>query len=74
MEKPDDLLKYKFSLRIRVAITLRYLIGGESYRNLEEISHISRKTICKMVPQVLKALIKALEYENIMVNICNSIL
>mgnify|MGYP003419964437 CR=1 FL=1 len=70
MEKPDEILKHKFSVRIRVAITLRYLIAGESYRNLEDISQISRKTICKIVHQVLKALVKVLEFENLMVNAC----
>lgn len=43
-------------VRTRLAITLRFIATGDSYRSLEFLTRVSRKTIGNIVPQTLKAI------------------
>lgn len=66
--KQDTVMRFAISSRVRLAVTLRYIATGDSYRSLEFLTHISRKTISKFVPEVLKAIIEALQGEYLKVN------
>ncbi|XP_036345201.1 uncharacterized protein LOC118754434, partial [Rhagoletis pomonella] len=56
-------MRYAIASRVRLAVTLRYLATGDSFRSLEFLTYISRKTISKFLPEVLEALIAALQDE-----------
>lgn len=62
-------MRYAITARVRLAITLRYIATGDSYRSLEFLSHISRKTISKFVPEVLNAIVDALQCEYLKVRV-----
>ncbi|XP_036320822.1 uncharacterized protein LOC118735273 isoform X2 [Rhagoletis pomonella] len=63
IKKSDTRMRCAITTRVRLAITLRYLATGDSFRSLEFLSHISRKTISKFLPEVLEALTEALQEE-----------
>ena len=59
--KQDTVLRDAISPRVRLAITLRFIASGDSYRSLEYMSRVSYKTISKFVPEVLQAIWNALK-------------
>ncbi|KAI8116318.1 putative nuclease HARBI1 [Lucilia cuprina] len=61
IKKKDTVMRCAISPRIRLAITLRYLASGDSFRSLEFLSHVSRKTISQFVPEVLNAIVECLQ-------------
>ncbi|XP_017469447.1 PREDICTED: uncharacterized protein LOC108361357 isoform X2 [Rhagoletis zephyria] len=63
IKKSDTRMRCAITTIVRLAITLRYLATGDSFRSLEFLSHISRKTISKFLPEVLEALTEALQEE-----------
>lgn len=56
-------MRFAITSRVRLAITLRFIATGDSYRSLEFLSRISRKTISVIVPEVLQAIIDGLQEE-----------
>lgn len=54
-------MREAISARVRLAITLRFLASGDSYRSLEYMSRVSYKTISKFVPEVLEAIWNAIQ-------------
>lgn len=61
-------MRFAISSRVRLAITLRFIGSGDSYRSLEFLSRVSRKTISKFVPEVLEAIVEALQSEQLKVS------
>lgn len=49
------------SARTRLAATIRYVAGGESFQSLAKNMHISNQIISRFVPEVLSAIIKVLK-------------
>lgn len=47
--------------RTRLAITLRFIATGDSYRSLEFLTRVSRKTIGNIVPETLNAIYESLQ-------------
>lgn len=54
-------MRCAISSKVRLAITLRYIASGDSFRSLEFLTRVSRKTIRYFVPEVLKAIYEALQ-------------
>ncbi|XP_065356336.1 uncharacterized protein LOC135950730 [Calliphora vicina] len=65
IKKQNTVMRTSISSRIRLAITLRFLATGDSYRSLEYLSRVSRKTISKFVPEVLEAIVEALRHDHL---------
>ncbi|KAM7352666.1 uncharacterized protein ACRADG_005102 isoform 2-T2 [Cochliomyia hominivorax] len=51
----------QITLRMRLALTLRYLVAGDPHKSLEEVSHISRKCTLRIIPEMLEHIIHVLE-------------
>lgn len=68
IRKKDTVMRFAISSRVRLAITLRFIGTGDSYRSLEFLSRVSRKIIGQFVPEVLEAIIEALQDECLKVN------
>ena len=49
------------STRVRLAITLRFIATGDSYRSLEFLTRVSRKTIGNIVPEILNAIYNSMQ-------------
>lgn len=49
-------MRVSISSRVRLAITLRLIVNGDSYGHLEALSRVSYKTISSIVPEVLQAI------------------
>lgn len=62
-------MRYAISARHRLAITLRFLASGDSFRSLEFLSRVSRKTISKFMPEVLKSIYESLQPTHMKVKI-----
>nr|XP_029720858.1 protein ALP1-like [Aedes albopictus] len=60
IEKEDTIFRLAITARVRLALTLRFIATGDSYRSLEFLSRVSRKTISKFVPEVLNAIYDSL--------------
>lgn len=54
-------MRSTISSKLRLAVTLRYLASGNSYKSLEFLSRISRITIGNFVPEVYNAIITVLK-------------
>lgn len=54
-------MRQAITAKTKLAITLRYLASGDSYRSLEYLTRVSRKTILKFIPEVLQAIYDALQ-------------
>lgn len=61
IEKKQTHLRETVSSEERVAITLRYLATGESYRSLDFAYRVSYSLISKFVPEVCEAIYIALK-------------
>lgn len=54
--KRDTNMRKSISAEIRLAITIRYLSSGDSYRSLMLAFRVAHNTISKIVPEVCKAI------------------
>lgn len=61
ISKKDTQMREAIPARVRLAITLRYLASGDSYRSLHFLFKISSELISKIVPEVCSALNKVLK-------------
>lgn len=59
--KQNTHMRSSISSKLRLAITLRYLASGNSYKSLEFLSRVSRITIGHFVPEVCNAIIASLK-------------
>lgn len=59
--KQDTDWRDAISARIRLAVTLRYLATGDSYKSLHHLFKISTQIISKIIPEVCSALIEVLK-------------
>lgn len=60
-------MRFAITAKLRLAITLRFLGTGDSYRSLEYLSRVSRKTISRFVPEVLEAIFESLQMDHLKV-------
>lgn len=42
---------------MRLALTLRYLVNGDTHANLQKISHIPRKCTMRIIPDMMEHII-----------------
>ncbi|CAH1966479.1 unnamed protein product [Acanthoscelides obtectus] len=63
IEKQDTYLRSSISSELRLAITLRFLATGDSYRSLEYLTRVSASTISLLVPHVCQAVYSHLQPE-----------
>lgn len=56
-------MRSSISSKVRLAVTLRYLASGSSFKSLEFLSRISRITIGNFVPEVCNAIVTTLKDE-----------
>ncbi|RVE47950.1 hypothetical protein evm_007464 [Chilo suppressalis] len=61
ISKQDTVFRESIPAKIRLAVTLRYLATGDSYRSLHYIFKISSQLISQIVPEVCQALIDVLK-------------
>lgn len=59
--KQDTDWRDAIPVKVRLAVTLRYLATGDSYRSLHYLFKISSQIISKIVPEVCSALNKVLK-------------
>lgn len=59
--KQDTILRDSIPVKIRLAITLRFLATGDSYRSLHYTFKVSSQIISQIIPEVCQALIKVLK-------------
>ncbi|XP_050516618.1 putative nuclease HARBI1 [Diabrotica virgifera virgifera] len=59
--KQETHMRSSISSKLRLAVTLRYLASGNSYKSLEFLSRISRITIGNFVPEVCHAIVIVLK-------------
>lgn len=50
-------------IKVRLAVTLRFLATGDTYKSLHFLFRISSQIISKIVPEVCRAIIDALDDE-----------
>lgn len=58
--KVETRLRKPISSTDRLAVTLRYLITGDSYRSLSYLFKVSKQSILQIVPEVCEALMSGL--------------
>jgi len=63
ISKQDTELRDSILAKIRLAITLRFLATGDSYKNLHFLFKVSSQIISKIVPEVCAAINKVLKNE-----------
>ena len=71
--KNDTRFREAISVTERLAVTLRFLATGDSYKSLSYLLKISSTTISRTIPKVCKALIKVLDDElkvSYLINMC----
>ena len=56
LEKQDTSLRKSLELRLKIAITLRYMATGNSYKSLQYGFRVAHNTISKFVPEVCEAI------------------
>lgn len=67
--KADSSFRESISVAEKLAITLRFLATGESYRSMNYSSMISPSSFCKIVPIVCEALYRNLREDYL--KVCN---
>lgn len=72
IKKNDTQMRMAIPPKIRLAITLRYLATGDSYRSLHFLFKVSHQVISVIVPEVCRAIISVLK-DQIKVSKKNSI-
>ena len=63
VQKKETRLRKPLPVGLKLAVTLRFLATGNTYQSLEFSFRTSRSAICRFVPVVCKALIKAYKPE-----------
>lgn len=61
IKKKDTLWRKAIPAKVRLAVTLRFLATGDSFRSLYFLFKISSQVISLIVPEVCEALCKALK-------------
>lgn len=61
--KKDTLWRKAIPAKVRLAVTLRFLATGDTYKSLHFLFKISSQIISKIVPEVCKAIINILQDE-----------
>lgn len=60
IRKNDTQLRLAIPAKLRLAITLRYLATGDSFKSLHYLFKVSSEIISRIIPDVCKALISVL--------------
>lgn len=60
IEKQNTMMRPSISAADRLALTLRYLATGESFRSLQYLFRIPQPTISSIIPEVLEAIYNVL--------------
>ena len=63
IQKEDTFMRPSLSPGIRLAITLRYLASGDSYKSLEYSFRVSNNAISEIIPETCEAIIRELQPE-----------
>ncbi|XP_046394733.1 putative nuclease HARBI1 [Ischnura elegans] len=63
IQRSDTCMRQAISSKVRLAICLRFLATGDSFRSLEFLSRVSRSTIACLVPEVCAEIYSALREE-----------
>ena len=63
LEKIDTFFRKSLDPGLKLAITLRYLATGDSYRSLQYGFRVAFNTISRVIPEVCEALIEELAHE-----------
>jgi hypothetical protein len=63
ISKQDTQLRDSIPAKIRLAITLRFLATGDSYKSLHFLFKVSSQIISKIVPEVCAAINQVLKNE-----------
>ena len=63
LRKSTPNFKKPLEVGLKLAVTLRHLSTGEIYTSLQYQWRVGRKTICKFVPQVCKAILRKFQHE-----------
>ncbi|XP_071512151.1 putative nuclease HARBI1 [Diadema antillarum] len=64
--KQDTNFRHSLEPGLKLAITLRFLATGNSYKTLQYGFRVAHNTICEFIPQVCQAIIKELSDEVLM--------
>lgn len=73
IEKQNTTFRKAIPIKKRLAVTLCFLATGDSYSSLAYLFKFSKQSISTIIPELCKALIKALhEYVNVCRNIDNT--
>lgn len=67
--KRDTNMRQSISPGERLAVTLRYLATGKTFRSLQFLFRIPASTISSIIPEVLDAIYKVLKDEYLQVNL-----
>lgn len=70
--KEDTVFRVSISAALRLALTLRYLATGESFRSLAFLFRVPQCTISTIIPEVLDAIYKVLAPEYLKVKTLNN--
>ena len=63
IEKQDTFMRKALSAGLRLAITLRFLATGDSYKSLEYNFRVTKNSICRIVPETCEAIVAELAPE-----------
>jgi hypothetical protein len=63
IEKKDTIMRPSVTAKVRLMITLRYLVTGSNFRALEDSFRVSYSTISRIVPEVCDAIWSVLSPE-----------
>ena len=58
IEKQDTMMRKALPPGLKIAITSRFLASGEKYPSLMYSFRVARNTVCLIVPEVCKAIVK----------------
>lgn len=72
IKKKDTFWREAIPAKVRLAVTLRFLATGDSFKSLHFLFKISSQVISLIVPEVCKAICEALkDYVKVMYNFLN---